>query len=62
MTKLTKFDQYVIEQALELWQIQFEKEITDVESTGKHSLYDMTFPAMIIKDLNSKITSLTKKK
>ena len=62
MTKLTKFDQYVIEQALELWQVQFEKEITDVESTGKHSLYAMTYPAMIIKDLNSKITSLTKKK
>jgi hypothetical protein len=62
MTKLTKFDQYVIEQALELWQVQFEKEITDVESTGKHPLYAMTYPAMIIKDLNAKIASLTKKK
>ena len=62
MKKLNKFDQYVIEQALELWQAQFEKEITDVESTGKHSLYAMTYPAMIIKDLNSKIASLTKKK
>jgi hypothetical protein len=62
MTKLNKFEQYVIEQALELWTAQFEKEITEVEAKGKHSLYDIKYPSMVAKDINSKIDSLTKSK
>ena len=62
MTKLNGHDQFVIQAALELWQTQFEKEIRDAESNGKRVLYDIKFPAMIAKDLNSKIASLTKKK
>jgi len=62
MTKLNKYDQYVIEQALELWQAQFEKEITEAESKGKHVLFDVRYPGMVVKDLNAKIASLTKKK
>ena len=62
MTKLNKYDQYVIEQALELWQAQFEKEITDTESKGKRTLFDVRYPGMVVTDLNYKIASLTKKK
>ena len=62
MTKLNKYDQYVIEQALELWQAQFEKEITDAESKGKRTLFDIRYPGMVVTDLNYKIASLTKKK
>jgi hypothetical protein len=62
MKKLNAHDQFVIQQALELWQENFEKEITDAESNGKRVLYDIKFPAMIAKDLNAKIASLTKKK
>jgi hypothetical protein len=62
MTKLNKYDQYVIEQALELWQAQFEKEITDAESKGKRTLFDVRYPGMVVTDLNYKIASLTKKK
>ena len=62
MTKLNGHDQFVIQAALELWQAQFEKEITEAESKGKLVLYDIKFPAMIAKDLNAKIASLTKKK
>ena len=61
MTKLNKYDQYVIEQALELWQAQFEKEITETESKGKRVLFDVRYPGMVAKDLNSKIASLTKR-
>jgi hypothetical protein len=62
MTKLNKYDQYVIEQALELWQAQFEKEITEAESKGKRVLFDVRYPGMVVTDLNYKIASLTKKK
>jgi hypothetical protein len=62
MTKLNGHDQFVIQAALELWQAQFEKEIRDAESNGKRVLYDIKFPGMVAKDLNSKIASLTKKK
>lgn len=62
MTKLNKYDQFVIEQALELWVEQFEKEITEAESKGKRILFDIKYPGMVAKDLNMKIDSLTKKK
>jgi hypothetical protein len=62
MKKLNGHDQFVIQAALELWQAQFEKEITEAEANGKRVLYDIKFPAMIAKDLNDKIASLTKKK
>ncbi len=62
MKKLNGHDQFVIQAALELWQAQFEKEITEAEANGKRVLYDIKFPAMVVKDLNSKIASLTKKK
>lgn len=62
MKKLNGYDQFVIEQALELWVAQFEKEITDAEAKGKRVLFDVKYPAMVAKDLNMKIASLTKKK
>jgi hypothetical protein len=62
MKKLNGHDQFVIQAALELWQAQFEKEITEAEANGKRVLYDIKFPAMVVKDLNAKIASLTKKK
>ena len=62
MKKLNGHDQYVIEQALELWQAQFEKEITDAEANGKRVIFDIKWPAMVTKDLNAKIASLTKRK
>ena len=62
MKKLNGHDQFVIQAELELWQAQFEKEITEAEANGKRVLYDIKFPAMIAKDLNAKISSLTKKK
>jgi hypothetical protein len=62
MKKLNGHDQFVIQAALELWQAQFEKEITEAEANGKRVLYDIKFPAMVAKDLNDKISSLTKKK
>ena len=62
MKKLNGHDQYVIEQALELWVAQFEKEITDAEAKGHRVIFDIKYPAMAAKDLNAKIASLTKKK
>jgi len=62
MTKLNKYDQFVIQAALELWQAQFEKEITEAEAKGHRVIFDIKYPAMVTKDLNSKIASLTKKK
>ena len=62
MKKLNGHDQFVIEQALELWVAQFEKEITEAEANGHRVIFDIKYPAMIAKDLNSKIDSLTRKK
>ena len=62
MTKFNKFDQYVIEEALKLWVTQFEKEINDLESQGKRSIYGINFPSMMAKEIQSKVDSLTKKK
>jgi hypothetical protein len=62
MKKLNGHDQFVIEQALELWQAQFEKEINEAVSNGKRVIFDVSYPAMMAKELNSKIASLTKKK
>ena len=62
MKKLNGHDQFVIQAALELWQAQFEKEITEAESKGKRVLFDVRYPGMVVTDLNYKIASLTKKK
>jgi len=62
MTKFNKFDQYVIEQALELWVENFEKEIEAGEATGHRLLFALGYPAMVSKDIQSKVNSLTKKK
>jgi hypothetical protein len=62
MTKLNGYDQFVIGQALELWVTQFEKEITEAEAKGRRIMFDIKYPAMVAKDLNDKIASLTKKK
>jgi hypothetical protein len=62
MTKFNKFDQYVIEQALELWVENFEKEITEAEAKGHRTMFDIKYPTMAAKDLSMKIASLTRKK
>jgi hypothetical protein len=62
MKKLNGHDQFVIEQALELWVAQFEKEITEAEAKGHRTMFDIKYPAMAAKDLSMKIASLTKKK
>lgn len=62
MKKLNAHDQFVIQQALELWQERFEKEITEAESNGHRVIFDVKYPGMVAKDLNAKIALLTKKK
>ena len=62
MKKLNGHDQFVIEQALELWVAQFEKEIREAEAKGHRTMFDIKYPAMAAKDLSMKIASLTKKK
>jgi hypothetical protein len=62
MTKFNKFDQYVIEQALEMWVENFEKEIKAGEATGHRLLFASGYPAMVSKDIQFKVNSLTKKK
>jgi hypothetical protein len=62
MKKLNGHDQFVIEQALELWVAQFEKEITEAEAKGHRTMFDIKFPAMAANELKSKIASLTRKK
>jgi hypothetical protein len=62
MKKLNGHDQFVIEQALELWVAQFEKEITEAEAKGHRTMFDIKYPAMAAKDLSMKIASLTRKK
>lgn len=62
MKKLNGHDQFVIEQALELWVAQFEKEILEAEAKGHRTMFDIKYPAMAAKDLSMKIASLTRKK
>jgi hypothetical protein len=62
MKKLNGHDQFVIEQALELWVAQFEKEITEAEAKGHRVIFDVKYPAMAANEIKNKIASLTKKK
>jgi len=62
MKKLNGHDQFVIEQALELWVAQFEKEITEAEAKGHRTMFDIKFPAMAANEIKNKVASLTKKK
>ena len=62
MKKLNGHDQFVIEQALELWVAQFEKEITEAEAKGHRTMFDIKFPAMAANEIKNKVASLTRKK
>jgi hypothetical protein len=58
MTELNKYEQYVIGCALELWQEQFEKEITEATAEGKRVIYDISYPGMITNDIKNKLNVL----
>jgi len=62
MKKLNGHDQFVIEQALELWVAQFEKEITEAEAKGHRVMFDIKYPAMAANEIKNKVASLTRKK
>ena len=63
MKKLNKFEAGVIADALDLWAIQFKKEIKEVESTsGGRCLYHESYPETIKRDLLLSIEQVTKKR
>jgi hypothetical protein len=58
MAELNKYEQYVIGCALELWQEQFEKEITEATAEGKRVIYDVSYPGMVANDIKNKLNVL----
>ena len=58
MTELNKYEQHVIGYALELWQAQFEKEITEAIAEGKRVIYDVSYPGMVANDIKNKLNVL----
>lgn len=62
MTKLNKFENQVIKQALELWVKQFENELNQATHVGKRPIYDISFPSTVSNDIKSKVDTLTLKK
>lgn len=62
MKKFNKFDQYVIEQALELWIENFEKKIEVGDINNGDLLFTSGYPLLISKDIQYKVDLLTKKK
>ena len=62
MVKFNKYDQFVIEQALELWVEQFENEIKEAEAQGKIPMFGINWPSMSANEIKNKVAALTKKK
>ncbi len=62
MPKFTKFEQYIINQALDLWVEQFQKEIQSQEASGQTPIFHISYPSQLANDVRTTVASLTKKK
>lgn len=61
MTKLNGFENYMLTTGLEMYRELMIKEIKEVESKGKRSLYTTGWVDMTVNELVEKINQMTKK-
>ena len=62
MNKLTGFERFCINSALEMWISEQEEHVAKAEAAGKLTLMAQGYWNMIGRDLEKKITKLTYKK
>lgn len=61
MKKLNKFEKYVIEQGLIMWQEEMLEHIIETEDKGKRSVFAKEYPPMVIEEIMSKLDQYTTK-
>jgi hypothetical protein len=62
MKKLNKFERYVLEQALTMWETDMIENIVEIENKGKRSVFAKEYPPMVVQDIKNKLDSLTSKR
>lgn len=61
MKKLNKFERYVLEQGLTIWQEQMLSHIDETDAKGKRSVFDKSYPPMVVKEIKDKLDGFTSK-
>lgn len=61
MKKLNKFERYVLEQALTMWQEEMIEHIVETEDKGKRSIFAKEYPPMVVKEIMDKLDQYTTK-
>ena len=59
MKKLNKFERYVLEQGLMLWQEEMIAHIDETEKTGKRSVFAAEYPPMVVQEIKDKLDQYT---
>lgn len=62
MKKLNKFEKYVLEQGLAMWEKEMIENIDMTQEKGKRSIFAKEFPPMVIKEIIGKLDSFTSKR
>jgi hypothetical protein len=61
MKKLNKFERYVLEQGLTMWQEEMLEHIVETENTGKRSVFAAEYPPMVVQEIKDKLDQYTTK-
>jgi hypothetical protein len=61
MKKLNKFERYVLEQGLTMWQEEMLEHIVETETKGKRSVFAKEYPPMVVKEIMDKLDQFTTK-
>ena len=48
--KLTPMTEHILVEALKLWQVEFIKEIREVEARGQHSMFHPNWTALMMRE------------
>jgi hypothetical protein len=62
MKKLNKFERYVLEQGLTMWQEEMQNHIASADNQGRRSVCAKEYPPMVVQDIKNKLDSLTSKR
>jgi|688.fasta_scaffold20520_11 hypothetical protein len=62
MKKLNKFERYVLEQGLTMWQEEMQNHIASADNQGRRSVFAKEYPPMVVQDIKNKLDSLTSKR
>jgi hypothetical protein len=61
MKKLNKFERYVLDQGLIMWQEEMLNHITTADNQGKRSVFAAEYPPMVVQEIKDKLDQYTTK-